>query len=152
MSSVNKSFLIGRVVKDVETKTVGDNISVARFTVAVDRRFKSKNSDEKATDYISVEAWRKLAETAGKYLHKGRLISVIGSIKTYTWKKDENTTITGFCIEAEDIQFLDSAKNENTGSDNTVSETNSLGEAFAGNGGFVPMDTFEDDLPFGSIS
>lgn len=43
---MNKVVLIGRLTKDVEMRTVGDNISVANFTLAVDRRFKRKNEEQ----------------------------------------------------------------------------------------------------------
>ena len=79
MNSVN---LIGRLARDAERKEVGD-ATVARFTLAVDRNNKSKD-----TDWIDCECWDKTADVVLQYVHKGDRIGVSGSLRTRTYEKD----------------------------------------------------------------
>ncbi len=147
---LNKCIFIGRVVRDVELKTVGDNVPVANFTIAVDKRFKPKNEDKPTADFIPVVAWRGTAEFATKYFCKGKQIFVCGSLETYTWDKEDGTKGYGFRINADEVGFADSIKGESTGN-------NSSGNTYVDNnsGGFddfpaeFPNDNdFDDDLPF----
>ena len=58
----NKVFLIGRLTRDPEVRVTASGISLARFTVAVDR---SGNRENKITDFINIVVWRRTAEIAG---------------------------------------------------------------------------------------
>jgi len=78
MNSVN---ITGRFVADPEVKTTQAGTSVCSFTVAVDRRYTSKESEQKA-DFIDCVAWRQTAEFIGRYFTKGRMIAITGSLQT----------------------------------------------------------------------
>ncbi len=147
--ALNKCIFIGRLVRDVEFKTVGDNVPVANFTIAVDKRYKGKDQKQPTADFISVAAWRKSAEFAEKYFSKGKQVSVCGSLETYTWEKEDGTKGYGFRINAEELGFADSAKNENGG--NNAASGNAGGgfdDGFPAEEGFMNPDGFDDDLPF----
>jgi len=78
MNSVN---ITGRFVADPEVKTTQAGTSVCSFTVAVDRRYTSKESEQKA-DFIDCVAWRQTAEFIGRYFSKGRMVAISGSLQT----------------------------------------------------------------------
>ena len=134
---LNKVILIGRLVRDVEMKTVGNDTQLANFTLAVDRRFKSKTEGQPSADFIPVSAWRKTAEFVSKYFHKGKQVYVCGALETYTYDKDGEKRY-GFRINADDVGFADSAKT-------TGEEKGGGSDDF----GMMPGEDFlGDDLPF----
>lgn len=148
--ALNKCIFIGRLVRDVEFKTVGDDVLVANFTIAVDKRYKGKDQKQPTADFIPIVAWRKSGEFAKKYFSKGKQVSVCGSLETYTWEKEDGTKGYGFRINAEELGFADSVKNEN-GSNNAASSGNTgdgFGDEFPAEEGFMNPDGFDDDLPF----
>ena len=88
---LNNVSLVGRLTKDPETKTIGnDAIPVCNFTLAVNRPYKDKDGERQA-DFIQCQAWKKQAEFIGTYLEKGNLVSITGSINTRTYEKDDVT-------------------------------------------------------------
>ena len=76
----NKVILIGRLVAAPELHKTSTDKSVARVTVAVNRRYKDQNG-ERETDFVNVVVWGKLAETMASYASKGSLISLDGEIR-----------------------------------------------------------------------
>lgn len=84
---MNKVIIKGRLTRDPEIRQTNSGEMVARYTVAVDRY----NSD---ADFIPCAAFRKSAEFARNYLHKGKEILVEGSIKTGSYEKDGHTIYT----------------------------------------------------------
>ena len=83
---MNKFIGIGRLCKDVETRiaaTKDGDITIARYTIAIDRKGKK---DE--TDFISCVCFGKTAEFAEKYLAKGMKVAIEGRIQTGSYEKD----------------------------------------------------------------
>ena len=78
---MNKVILMGRLTRDPEVRySQGDNaMAVARYTLAVDRRF-NRNNDDQNADFISCVAFGRSGEFAEKYLHKGTKIAITGRI------------------------------------------------------------------------
>ncbi|HEM6116465.1 single-stranded DNA-binding protein [Streptococcus pluranimalium] len=83
----NKTILIGRLVATPEIVKTPNDKSVARVTVAVNRRFKSKDGEREA-DFVNVVFWGRLAETLASYGTKGSLISLDGELRTRSYEKD----------------------------------------------------------------
>ncbi|MFV8212063.1 single-stranded DNA-binding protein [Streptococcus pluranimalium] len=83
----NKTILIGRLVATPEMVKTSNDKSVARATVAVNRRFKSKDGEREA-DFINVVFWGRLAETLASYGTKGSLISLDGELRTRSYEKE----------------------------------------------------------------
>ena len=81
---MNKVILMGRLTRDPEVRySQGDNaMAIARYTLAVDRRFNRNNNDENSADFIGFVAFGKSAEFAERYLHKGTKIVATGRIQT----------------------------------------------------------------------
>ncbi len=84
---MNKVILMGRLTKDPDVRYAGgDSSAVARFTLAVDRRFKKEGGD--TADFISCVAFGKSGEFAEKYLKKGTKVVIEGRIQTGSYEKD----------------------------------------------------------------
>ncbi len=107
----NKVILGGRLTADPELKTTPSGISVTSFTVAVNRRFGSKNGEEAQADFFNVTAWRQTAEFITRYFRKASSICVVGSIQTRTWIDQNGQKRFATEIVADEAYFVD-AKSE----------------------------------------
>ena len=83
----NKVILIGRLVNTPELNKTANDKSVARATLAVNRRYKGQNGEREA-DFVNGVVWGKLAETLASYATKGSLISLDGELRTSRYEKD----------------------------------------------------------------
>ena len=87
---MNKVILMGRLTKDVEVRyTQTNNIMVASFSLAVNRRF-TKEGEQQA-DFINIVSWNKTAEFVSKYFKKGQQVAVVGRIQTRNYEDDKGT-------------------------------------------------------------
>ena len=137
---MNKVILMGRFVRDPEIRyTQGENsIAVARFTLAVDRRFKRDN--QPTADFISCICFRKTAEFVEKYCKKGTKLAVDGSWQTGSYtNKDGNKVYTNDCL-VDNCEFAESK---------ATAEQNQKNDNKSGNNDFMNIpDGVEDGLPF----
>ena len=101
---MNKVFLIGNLSKDPELRTTNSGKSVCTFSIAVNRR-KDKDGNSTA-DFFSIVAWRQLAELCGKYLAKGRKVSVVGELQNRSYEANDGTERHVTEIVANEIEFL----------------------------------------------
>lgn len=139
---INKAIIGGRLTRDAEHTVTLSGLDVAKFSVAIDRRFK-KQGEEKQTDFLNVVAFGKTVEFVNKYFTKGSSIIVVGSIQTRSYKKDGQKRYVTEII-AEEVSFAGS-KNDNAGSSDTVSGKDAIDALEALRGGdFIPVD---DDTP-----
>jgi len=81
---MNKVILMGRLVADPETRYTPSNISVARFTLAVNRIGKPQEGQPSA-DFFDIVAWRQTADFVGKYFKKGMQVLVEGYLRNNQW-------------------------------------------------------------------
>jgi len=132
---MNKTLLMGRLTKDPELRYTQSGIAVARFTLAVDRRMQKDK-----TDFISVVAWRKLAEFCAQYLSKGSKVVIVGSLQTRAWDdKETGKRRSATEVVADEMYFAESKR---TGAQE---EKNPLEEALE-DGSFTLVE--DEDLPF----
>lgn len=135
---MNKVALLGRLTADPDIKyTQTNNVMVATFTLAVNRRF-AKTEDEKKADFIYVTAWNKTAEFVSKYFKKGQQVAIAGRLEQHEWENTEGKKQSKTQVVAEEVYFADS---KTTGQADT-----SITENSKQNGNFEI--TQEDDLPF----
>lgn len=128
---MNKVILMGRLVKDSEVRYGGaNNSAVARFTLAVDRKF--KKDGEPTADFINCVAFGKTAEFLEKYGKKGTKFIVEGRIQTGSYEKDGKKVYTTD-IAIESVEFAESKTKDS--------------EPQTTNDGFMPLD-IEESLPF----
>lgn len=110
---MNKAILVGRLTKDPELTQTTTGISVCRFTVAVNRRFKNAAGETEA-DFLNCIAWRATAENLAQYQRKGAQIGVVGVIQTRSYDAQDGTKRYVTEIIADEVEFL-SPKSEDRG-------------------------------------
>jgi len=104
MFYLNEVRFLGRAVKDVELKSVGES-RVATFRLVSNRRIKKRDGtyDEKAT-YIDCEVWNQRADYASQYVKKGTPVMVRGQLETDEWTSKEGQKRSKLKIYASEIQ------------------------------------------------
>ena len=126
---MNKVILMGRLTRDPEVRySQGENATaVARYTLAVDRRFSRNNGsgDQQTADFIQCVAFGRSGEFAEKYFRKGLKVVVTGRIQTGSYTNRDGQKVYTTDIVVEDQEFAESK----AASDN-----------YQGGGGFAPMD------------
>lgn len=112
---MNKVMLMGRLTRDPEIRySQGENSSaVARFTLAVDRRFK-RQGDEATADFIGCVSFGRTAEFAEKYLKQGTKVVAIGRIQTGSYTNKEGNRVYTTDVVVEELEFAES-KNASAG-------------------------------------
>lgn len=117
-ASLNKVILIGNLTADPELKQTPNGISVVGFTIAINRRYQSKNAPEgqQTADFISIVAWRHSAEFVSRYFKKGKPILVCGSIRSrnYTDNNGNKRYVTE--VVADEVGFVESKSDSAPGS------------------------------------
>lgn len=108
MASFNKVILIGNLTADPELKQTQNGISVTSFSIAVSRRFSSKNTENaQQADFINIVAWRNTAEFITKYFQKGKSILIVGSLQSRSWTDQNGQKRYVTEVVAEEAQFVE---------------------------------------------
>ena len=110
---LNNLTIMGRLTTDPEIRSVGNNIPVANFRIAVDSDFKDANGNKK-TAFLDCQAWRNTANYIGKYFTKGRMIVIQGHLDVQEWEKDGQKH-SRVIIIVDNAYFGDSKKDDNQG-------------------------------------
>lgn len=145
---MNKVILMGRITRDAEIRyTQGEkSTAIARFSLAVDRRFK-KDNDEQNTDFISCIAFGKIAEFLEKFGRKGTKFVVDGRIQTGSYNNKDGQKVYTTDVVVENIEFAESKNSSGSGG-----STNQPGPApsssSAGDGFMNIPDGINEELPF----
>ena len=144
---MNKVILMGRLTRDPEVRySQGDNaMAIARYSLAVDRRFKRDSEDN--TDFINCVAFGKAGEFAEKYFRKGTKVLVTGRIQTGSYTNKDGVKVYTTDVVVEDQEFAESkssSSNEGGGSyNNAPAPSQSVGDGFMN----IP-DGIDEELPF----
>lgn len=131
---MNNVVLIGRLTKDPEVRRVDEKIAIATFSLAIDRPV--KKDGEKKTDFPRVTVFGRQAESCEKYLAKGMLVGIQGSIQTGSYTNKDGQTVYTTGVVANRVKFLEWKKQGE-------------GQPQSGDGipeGFAPIT--DDDIPF----
>lgn len=144
---MNKVVLMGRLTRDPEVRyTQGDNsMAIARYTLAVDRRFKKEG--EATADFISCVAFGKAGEFAKKYFRQGLKVIVCGRIQTgsYTNREGKKVYTTDVVIEEQDFAESKGAEKES----NQGNNPRAAGQPTEDADGFMNIpDGIDEELPF----
>ena len=154
---MNKAILMRRLTRDPEVRyTQGENqLTIARFTLAVDSRF-NRNGDENTSDFIPCVSFGKTAEFTEKYFRKGTKVAVTGRIQTGSYTNKDGVKVYTTEVVVEEQEFAES-KNSNGGN----SGDSFGGNSYSGNTGsqqstpMAPGDGFmnipdgiDEELPF----
>lgn len=134
---MNSVQLLGRLVRDPEVRyTQGENAtSVARFTVACNRKYK-KNSEQEA-DFISCVAFGKTAEFIERYFNKGSSIALNGRIQTGSYTNKDGSKVYTTDVVVESLEFV-GKKNDDSSADTSKQNNDFMN---------IP-DDIDENLPF----
>ena len=107
---MNKVILVGRLTKDPEVRYTQSNIAVCTFTLAVDRRYAKRDANDgrPTADFIPIVCWRKLAETCGNNLAKGRQVCVEGAMQVRSYDAQDGSKRYITEVVADVVEFLGS--------------------------------------------
>lgn len=142
---MNKVILMGRLTKDPDMRGEGTGL-VARYTLAVDRRF--SRSEENNTDFINIVVFGKGAEFAEKYLKKGIKVVVTGRIQTGSYTNKDGQKVYTTDVIAEDQEFAES-KNASGNAGGQTEANSSSNNTIQDDGDFMNIDAgVKDDMPF----
>lgn len=119
---LNCVILIGRLTKDPELKYSQGGVALANFTLAVNRPF-AKEGQQQA-DFIPVVVWNKQAENCAEYIGKGRLVAIEGRLQVRTYETDDGQRRWVTEVIANNVRFLDRAKESNDNSNDFGQEVN----------------------------
>lgn len=105
--NLNKAIVIGNLTADPEVRTTPSGDKVANFSVATNRIWTDRATNEKKqkTEFHNIVAWRRLAEIAEQYLNKGGLIMIEGRLETRSWDDQNGTRRYRTEIIAENMQM-----------------------------------------------
>lgn len=150
---INRVVLVGRLTKDPEFRTTPSGVSIANFTLAVNRTFTNAQGEREA-DFINVVVFRKQAENVNNYLSKGSLAGVDGRIQSRSYDNNEGKRVFVTEVVADSVQFLEPKGNgsnnvsqgQQRGNNNQQSSNAATDNPFANANG--PVDIQDDDLPF----
>ena len=105
--SVNKCLFIGNLTADPEIRTMPNGEQVANFSIALNERYKAKDGNVvENVEYIRIVLYRRLAEIAGQYLHKGSQIYIEGRLKTRKWQDSNGQDRYSTEIQCDNLQML----------------------------------------------
>ncbi len=149
---MNKAILIGRLTRDPEVRySQGENsTAIARFTLAVDRRFQ-RNGDTQTADFIGCVAFGKQAEFVERYFKQGMKMVLAGRIQTGSYTNKDGQKVYTTDIIAEDIEFAESkGSNGDSGFQQGGSHKEFRPEPSSAMGdGFMNIpDGIDEELPF----
>ena len=141
---MSNTILYGRVVRDIEVRYTNQNMAVARFGVAVNRRYQK---DDKKADFFNVTAFGKKAETLSQYFHQGSRIVVYCHPQQEQYTKQDGTKVDTVSFILDEFDFVDTrAEGGITQNQNTQPAPEPTP---ADSDGFMNIpDGIDDELPF----
>ena len=108
MRGVNRVMLIGNLGKDPDMQFLEGNIAVAKFSLATTETYKDRSGKLiSQTEWHTIVLWRGLAELAQKYLHRGSLVYIEGSLKTRSWEDKEGNKKFATEVVGDNLIMLD---------------------------------------------
>lgn len=130
----NKVILMGRLTRDPELRTSQSGVTLCRFSIAVDRRF--KQGEEKKADFFNVVCFRQTAEFVSKYFSKGRCILVEGSVQNDNYTDNNGVQHYGVNIVADNVSFTGEKRDDYSGNFGGGQPYGAPQQNYGGNGGY----------------
>ena len=148
--SLNRIILQGRLTRDVELRHTQTGTAVASFTLAVDRDFKDKNSNERACDFIDCVAWKGSAEFVSRYFTKGQMAVVEGRLQMRDWTDKDGNKRRNAEVVADNVYFGEGKKDQGgqRSYESYGAPQQAQGGQWPASGEFAEVDVDEGPLPF----
>ena len=141
---MSNTILYGRVVRDIEVRYTNQNMAIARFSIAVNRKYKS---EDKKADFFNITAFGKKAETLSQYFHQGSRIVIYCHPQQEQYTKQDGTKVDTVVFILDEFDFVDTraeggiTANQNP---NPAPEPTPQGEDWMS----VPDNLDDESLPF----
>ena len=145
MAGINKVIIVGFLGNDPDVRTMPNGELVVNISVATSESWTDKNSGEKkeVTEWHRIVLYRRLAEIAGQYLHKGSQVYIEGRLKTRKWQDNNGQDRYSTEIQCDNFQMLGGRQDEPKQQAKTSKAKPDPLSAMAEQG-----DSFEDNIPF----
>ena len=141
--SVNKCLFIGNLTADPEIRTMPNGEQAANFTIALNERYKAKDGNVvENVEYVRIVLYRRLAEIAGQYLHKGSQVYVEGRLKTRKWQDSNGQDRYTTEIQGDNLQMLGGRQDEPK---QQAKQSKAKPETLSA---MAEQDDFSDGIPF----
>ena len=146
---MNKVILMGRLTRDAEIRySQGENsTAIARFTLAVDRRF-HRDNEEQTADFISCVAFGRTAEFLERFGRKGTKFVLEGRIQTGSYTNKDGQRVYTTDVVAENVEFAESKNNSSAGNDFGGAPSAPSPSGAAGDGFMNIPEGIDEELPF----
>ncbi len=144
---MNVVVLVGRLTDNPELRHTNSNISVTRFSIAVDRAYRS--GEERQADFINIVAWRQTAEFITRYFTKGQRIGIEGSLRMNQFTDKDGNKRTTYEVVVNNAHFVENKRDSGNAGSFTSAETQTAPQSFSNSdsGDFSEIAS-DDDLPF----
>ena len=142
---MNRIILMGRLTAEPDLKysSKDTSMAIARYSLAVDRKFAKKEDGSKATDFIRCVAFGKAAEFASKYFHKGQRVLVEGRLQIGEFTNKEGQKVPTADVVIESQEFADAPKNGQAAPATSKESSASVTD------GFMEIEgSTDEDIPF----
>lgn len=106
MADLNKVILIGRLTRDPELRYTPSGLAIAKFSLAVNDRFKQGDEWKERVNFIDIVVWGKQGENCSEYLAKGRSVCVDGRLQYSSWETEEGQKRSKLEVVADKVVFL----------------------------------------------
>ncbi|OFQ18016.1 single-stranded DNA-binding protein [Haemophilus sp. HMSC073C03] len=150
MAGINKVIIVGNLGNDPEIRTMPNGEQVANITVATSESWTDKNTGERkeAVEWHRIVLYRRLAEIAAQYLHKGSQVYIEGRLKTRKWQDNNGQDRYTTEIQGDNLQMLggrnqDAAQNQPPKQQDKQQKAQSKSQQSE-----PPVDAFDDNIPF----
>ena len=145
---MNKVVLMGRLTRDPDVRySQGETpLAIARYTLAVDRRF--KRNGEQDADFINCVAFGRTAEFAEKYLKQGTMIAITGRFQTGSYTNKDGNKVYTTDVVVEEQEFAESKNSSSAGNGGFTGGNNAPAMQDAGDGFMNIPDGIDEELPF----
>lgn len=150
MAGINKVIIVGFLGNDPEVRTMPAGDLVVNISVATSESWTDKNTGEKkeVTEWHRIVIYRKLAEIAAQYLHKGSQVYIEGRLKTRKWQDNNGQDRYSTEIQCDNLQMLggrnqDAAQNQPPKQQDKQQKAQSKSQQSE-----PPVDAFDDNIPF----
>lgn len=110
MANFNKVILMGNLTRDVELRTTQGGTALAKFGMAINRKYTVNGESKEETCFVDLTAWGKQAELLNQYVRKGSQLMVEGRLQYSTWESQEGGKRSKLDVVVENFQFVGSAR------------------------------------------
>ena len=150
MAGINKVIIVGFLGNDPEVRTMPNGEFVVNISVATSESWTDKNSGEKkeVTEWHRIVIYRKLAEIAAQYLHKGSQVYIEGRLKTRKWQDNNGQDRYSTEIQCDNLQMLGGRNQDATQNQPPKQQDKQQKAQSKPQQSEPPMDEFDDNIPF----